>query len=91
MKKIPCRAMARKVAGPVRPMVCSIMLLMTIQPERQRVRHWSRRAVAPYWMTSGSSRKRAIKWGASRDPRVLMASRKTVESLTQKKKPSFTR
>lgn len=34
MKKMPCRAMATKVAGTVRPMVWSIMLLMVIDPLR---------------------------------------------------------
>ena len=39
MKKTPCRAMARKVAGAVRPMVWSIILLITTHPWKQKVTH----------------------------------------------------
>ena len=62
MKNTPCRAAARNVAGMVRPMVCSIMLAGMSQLCRGKVRHWSRRAVVPQAMTSGSSRNRAISW-----------------------------
>ena len=39
MKKMPWRAMERKVAGPVRPMVCSIIWLMTVQLRKKKVTH----------------------------------------------------
>ena len=39
MKKTPWRAIARKVAGTVRPIVWSIMLLIMIQAWQQKVTH----------------------------------------------------
>ena len=39
IKKIPWRAMERKVAGPVRPMVWSIIWLMTVQLRKKNVMH----------------------------------------------------
>ena len=91
MKKIPCRDMATKVAPAVLPMVWSIMLVMTIQPERHSVAHWNRRAMVPIWMTSGSSRNRAMSRGAKRAPRTPTASRNSVADFTQNQNASFTR
>ena len=79
------------VAGTVRPMVWSIMLLMVIQPWKKKVTHWNRSATVPMEMTSGSSRNRAMSWGAKTNPTAPAASRKTVATFTQNQKPSRTR
>ena len=90
-KKSPCRDMARKVAGTVRPMVWSIMLLMVTQLMVQKVTHWNRRAVVPMAITSGSFRKRAMRLGAKKKPKALTASRKTAAVFRQNQKPCRTR
>ena len=91
MKKMPCRAMATKVAGTVRPMVWSIMLLMVIHAWKKKVTHWNRRATVPMAMTPGSSRNRAMSCGAKANPSAPITSRKTAATFTQNQKPSFTR
>ena len=52
--------MASTVAGRVRPMVWSIMLLMVTKPTVGKDSHWSRKARAPYSTTTGSSRNTSM-------------------------------
>ena len=66
-------------------MVCRVMLAGKSQDMRGKVMHWSRRASAPMYMTSGSSRrKRATTWGAKRKPRMDRA--RAAMRATRKKK-----
>ena len=91
MKNRPCREAASTVAGSVFPMVCIIMLFMTIQPLRTKVTHWKRRAAVPMRITSGSSRKIPIRC-PERIPHRMDANRRaTVDTFTQNQNASFTR
>ena len=47
--------------------------------------------MVPIWMTSGSSRNRAMSRGAKRAPRTPTASRNSVADFTQNQNASFTR
>ena len=90
-KNSPCRPMASTVAGRVRPMVWSIMLLMVTKPTVGKDSHWSRRAVVPYSTTTGSSRKRAMSWEEKQAPATAMTTRHTVDTFTQNQKARRTR
>lgn len=91
MKNSPCRTTASTEACQTLLMVWVSMLEMTMTPHSGKARHCNRRARAPKAMTSGSLRNTAMIWGARTRPRTETAVRNTVDHLTQKRKPSFTR
>ena len=83
IKQIPFLAEAVIEALTPLPIDCSIMLLMTIAPDKGSVQAWNLRAATPTVIAAGSFEKPEIMYGAKMKATAPIPTRTIVEYLTR--------